>query len=346
MTRALTPWLLATTVCVVGLAGYGGYRIVQWMFAPLAAQAGLQPAENLRIVIIPEGATLRQVAALLERERLIASRWGFLLLGKWQSADRRLSAGEYAFHPGMRPAEILGEILNGRVVLHSVTIPEGFTATQIAGLLQDKGLSDAEEFLRLVRDRDFIRTLELDVSSLEGYLFPDTYRFARNAKARDVVRTMVAALSQAMTPDLHARAKDLNMSLHDVLTLASVIEKETGVDAERELVSAVFHNRLRLHIPLQSDPTVIYGLGRFDGNLRKQDLASPSPYNTYRVRGLPPGPIASPGIQSIRATLFPAPTNYLYFVSRNDGTHYFSATLAEHERAVDKFQRRLHRKAS
>lgn len=346
MTRALTPWLAIATVCVVGMAGYGGYRTVQWMLAPLAAQAGLQPADHLRTVTIPEGATLRQVATLLEREHLIPSRWGFLLIGKWRSADRRLSAGEYAFHPGMRPAEILSEILSGRVVLHSVTIPEGLTAAQIADLLQQKGLADGGEFMRLVRDREFIRTLDIEEASLEGYLFPETYRFARNAKAKDVIRALVSGFSQAFTPELRARAKDLNMSVHDAVTLASVIEKETGVDAERDLVAAVFHNRLRLRIPLQSDPTVIYGLERFDGNLRKQDLASASPYNTYRVVGLPPGPIANPGVKSIRAALYPAPAKYLYFVSRNDGTHIFSTSLPEHNQAVDRYQRRVSRRVS
>jgi UPF0755 protein len=157
---------------------------------------------------------------------------------------------------------------------------------------------------------------------------------------------LVAGLRQALTPDLYQRAKDVNLSLHQVLTLASVIEKETGVREERELVSAVFHNRLRRNLPLQSDPTIIYALDGFDGNLRVRDLALDSPYNTYRVVGLPPGPIANPGLQSIRAALYPAQTNYLYFVSRNDGSHYFSSTLEEHNRAVDKYQRRAARRSS
>jgi UPF0755 protein len=346
MTRALAPWLPTTIVCAIGVAGYLGYYTVQWMLAPLAAQADPQTSDTLHTITIPEGSTFRQAATLLERERVIRSRWAFLLLGKWFSADRRLPAGEYALHAGMRPAEILSEILSGHVVLHSVTIPEGYTAAQIADLLQDKGLADAAEFIQLVQDREFIRTLDLDGASLEGYLFPDTYRFARHAKARDVIRTLVAGLSQVFTPELRARAKDLNLSVHDVLTLASMIEKETAVDSERELISAVFHNRLRLRIPLQSDPTVIYGLAHFDGNLRKQDLASTSPYNTYRVIGLPPGPIANPGAKSIRAALFPARARYLYFVSRNDGTHVFSTNLPEHNQAVDRYQKRPSRRAS
>jgi len=177
-------------------------------------------------------------------------------------------------------------------------------------------------------------------------LFPSTYRLARRVKNKDVIATMVDSLRQVFTPELQARAKEVNMSVHDVLTLASVIEKESGVESERELVSAVFHNRLRRHIPLQSDPTVIYGIQNFDGNLTKRDLAAAGPYNTYRITGLPPGPIANPGAGAIRAALYPAPTTYLYFVSRNDGTHQFSSTLAEHNRAVEQYQRRPHRRTA
>jgi UPF0755 protein len=340
MTRALAPWLLTATVFAVAIAGYQGYRTAQWMLAPLAPPTDSPPHDALRIVTIPEGATLKHVASLLEREGLIPSRWGFLLLGKVKSADRRLLAGEYAFHPGMRPTDMLADIRSGRVVLHSVTVPEGYTVAQIADLLQQKGLTDGAEFLRLTRDREFIRSLDLDEAGLEGYLFPETYRFARSANPKDVIRAMVTGLEQVFTPAWRDRAKDLGLSMHDVLTLASLIEKETGVEAERELVSAVFHNRLRRSMPLQSDPTVIYGLAQFDGNLRKQDLASLSPYNTYRVAGLPPGPIANPGANSIRAALYPAAVRYLYFVARNDGTHMFSSSLEEHNQAVERYQKR------
>jgi UPF0755 protein len=339
MTRGLASWLWIATVCAIGLVGYAGYWAVRGMLVPLAPGAAATP-EALHIITIPEGATLRQFAALLEREQLVRSRRAFVLLGKLTNAERRIHAGEYALHAGMRPAEILSDVSNGRVVLHDITIPEGYTAVQIADLLHQRELTDPEEFLRLVRDRDFIRSLNLEESTLEGYLFPETYRFARHAKAKDIVRTMVGALQQALTPELLARARDLEMSTRHVLTLASLIEKETGVDAERELVSAVFHNRLRHGIPLQSDPTVIYGLAQFDGNLRKQDLDHVSPYNTYRIVGLPPSPIANPGLKSIRAALYPASARYLYFVSRNDGTHVFSVSLPEHNQNVERFQRR------
>ena len=340
MTRALAPWLWVATVCAVGIGGYVGYRTVQGILRPLAPEARPQTPDALRTITIPEGATLRQVATLLEREHLIRSHMGFLLLGKLKSAERHIHAGEYALHAGMRPVEILSDIVTGRVVLHDVTIPEGYTAAQIGELLGHKSLTDAGDFMRLVRDREFIRSLNLDEPTLEGYLFPETYRFAHSMKAKDVIRAMVSGLEQVFTPEFKARAKDLDMNVHEILTLASLIEKETGVDTERELVSAVFHNRLRSKIPLQSDPTVIYGLGQFDGNLRKQDLTSTSPFNTYLIAGLPPGPIANPGAKAIRAALYPAPAKYLYFVSKNDGTHIFATSLQEHNQNVERFQKR------
>lgn len=322
---------------IAGLLGLAAYQGSRWLLQPPAAETGDYAVHT---ITIPPGATFRQVAALLKQEHLIANYWMFRVLGKLESADRRIIPGEYAFHAGMRPTEMLSDLVAGRVVLHAVTIPEGYTAAQIADIFGQKGLADQVELLRLIHQREFIRSVGVEAASLEGYLFPNTYRFARGTDPKEILRTLVGELRQAVTPDLSQRAKDLNLSLHEVLTLASVIEKETGVKAERELVSAVFHNRLRKRLPLQSDPTVIYGLQGFDGNLRARDLALDSPYNTYRVVGLPPGPIASPGLQAIRAALYPAHTNHLYFVSRNDGSHYFSATLEEHNRAVDKYQRR------
>lgn len=338
----IAAWL----VMVVCLAGYAGAATAPWLLdRPLNPVDGAGvPA--VKIVEIPDGASLRQVAALLEREQLIAHRWVFVLLDKLSHTRRAVRTGEYALHAGMRPSEILSDLHRGHVLLHSVTIPEGYSVAQIAQTFEVKGLGRAEDIKRLAQDREFIQTLGLTVPSLEGYLFPDTYHFARNVSSKEILSAMVEGLRRVFTADLQTRAAELRMSFHEVLTLASVIEKETGAGEERQYVSSVFHNRLKQRIPLQSDPTVIYGIKNFDGNLRKKDLSSSSPYNTYRIRGLPPGPIASPGTQAIRATLFPAPTRYLYFVSRNDGTHYFSSTLTEHERAVDRFQRRPHRKIS
>lgn len=284
------------------------------------------------------------MASLLEREGLIRSRSAFLLLGRSQSADRKIHAGEYELNASMLPGDILARLLTGQVVLHPMTIPEGLTAVQIADLVAQHGV-DRAEFLRLTQDRPFIDSLGISARTLEGYLYPDTYKFPRGVKAREVIVAMVDHLKVVMGPEFKARAKELNMTDHEVLTLASVIEKETGAGTERPEISAVFHNRLKKHIPLQSDPTVIYGLPNFDGNIHKKDLSSPSPYNTYRVSGLPPGPIANPGIEAIKAALHPSGSRALYFVSRNDGTHHFSSTLTEHNEAVEKYQKRPFRRA-
>ena len=323
--------------------GVAAYQTIRWAEGPAIPAQEHPPS---KVVVIPDGSTFQQVAVLLERERLIKSRSAFVLLGKSQSAERKVHAGEYELNPSMTPAEILSKLLNGQVLLRPLTIPEGFTITQIADLVSQQGLTDRAEFLRLAKDRVFVASLGIKAETLEGYLYPDTYKFPRPVKAREVLVAMVEQLRQVVGPDLLARMQELKMTMHEVLTLASVIEKETGSGGERPEISAVFHNRLKKHIPLQSDPTVIYGLPAFDGNLHKKDLSSPSPYNTYRVQGLPPGPIANPGIQAIRATLYPSDSRSLYFVSRNDGTHHFSATLIEHNQAVEKYQKRPFRRAS
>jgi UPF0755 protein len=323
--------------------GVAAYQTIRWAEGPVIPAQERPPS---KVVVIPDGSTFQHVASLLEREGLIKSRTVFVLFGKFQSADRKVHAGEYELNPSMTPAEILSKLLNGQVLLHPLTIPEGLTITQIADLASEQGLTDRAEFLRLAKDREFIVSLGIKAETLEGYLYPDTYKFPRPIKSREAMVAMVEQLRQEVGPDLLARMQELKMTMHEVLTLASVIEKETGSGGERPEISAVFHNRLKKHIPLQSDPTVIYGLPAFDGNLHKKDLSSPSPYNTYRVQGLPPGPIANPGIQAIRATLYPSDSRSLYFVSRNDGTHQFSATLIEHNQAVEKYQKRPFRRAS
>ncbi|MFO0707289.1 MAG: endolytic transglycosylase MltG [Nitrospira sp.] len=334
--------ILIGLVLAAVLAGLAGYRMMKWAEAPVASEAEHLPS---KVVVIPEGSTFQHVAGLLERERLIKSRSAFVLLGKAHEADRKIRPGEYELNPSMAPADILTKLMAGRVVLHSVTIPEGYTMVQIADVLAQQQLTDRDEFLRLTKDKAFIKSLGITADTLEGYLYPDTYRFPKPTSAKDVIRTMVEQLNQVFTPEWQARAKDIHLTMHQVLTLASVIEKETGAGAERPQISSVFHNRLQKKIPLQSDPTVIYGLPNFDGNLHKKDLSNPSPYNTYRWAGLPPGPIASPGAESIKATLYPVVSSYLYFVSKNDGTHQFSATLVDHNKAVEKYQKQYFSRA-
>ena len=338
MQKRLVAGLVLATVMLAAIAGL---LVLRWAQSSVAS--GL-PKPPSKIVTIPDGSTFQQVAGMLKSEQLIRSRWAFLLLGRSHDSDRKIRPGEYELDGGMSPQDILNKLLSGRVVLHPVTIPEGYNLAQIAEVFAVQQVTDVQEFSKLVRDRTFIATLGIEADSLEGYLFPETYSFPRGAKAREVIKAMVDGLHHVWSADLQEQATRMKLSLHQVLTLASVIEKETGSKEERELIAAVFHNRLRKKIPLQSDPTVIYGLPAFDGNIHKRDLSVMSPYNTYRVQGLPPGPIASPGAHSLRAALFPAQATYLYFVSRNDGTHQFSSTLAEHNQAVEKYQKQPFRK--
>ena len=318
-------------VVIFFLAGLGGASFLHQ----------LQPSsqsDSPTLVDIPEGASFAEVAEVLHQRHVIKSSWAFRWMARLKGADRKIIPGEYEFRGSMEPSELLAKLVKGDVVQHAVTIPEGYSTVQIASLFEDKGLADREEFLRVTQDPSFIKGLGLHAPTLEGYLFPNTYHFTRHLKPETMITAMVSQFEQAWTANHRARAEELGMSVHQVLTLASVIEKETGVARERGLISGVFHNRLKRKIPLQSDPTVIYALAGFDGDLRKKDLSIESPYNTYRVRGLPPGPISNPGSASIHAALFPVTTNYLYFVSRNDGSHQFSATLSEHNSAVRKYQ--------
>ena len=306
----------------------------------------LGDSHSTQIVDIRPGTSFTHVSHLLHEKGLLDTEWFFQVLGRIQQLDRKIIPGEYELHAGMRPTELLAKLVGGDVYQYSVTIPEGYNVVQIAEILEQKGLADKQDILRLNRAQAFISSLNIKASTLEGYLFPDTYRFARYTPPEFIVRTFVDRFHEMVTPELRAQGKAMGMTLQEVLTLASVVEKETGLATERALVSGVFHNRLRKNIPLQSDPTVIYALEYFDGNIRKADLSVNSPYNTYKVRGLPPGPIANPGLAAIRAALYPTPSNFVYFVSRNDGSHKFSVTLAEHNKAVNKYQRRPRSKQS
>lgn len=220
-----------------------------------------------------------------------------------------------------------------------LTVPEGVNLRQIAILVGKGGLGDPEAFLSAATDREFLASLGIESASVEGYLFPDTYRIPQSFTERGMIAIMVHRLRKTIRPELKRDGNNLILNLHGILTLASIIEKETGQEKEKPLVSSVFHNRLRLGMPLQSDPTAVYGHLALSGVISKRDLMAPSDHNTYTIPGLPVGPIASPGLNSILAALHPATTDYLYFVSKNDGTHYFSRSLQEHNRAVDKFQR-------
>lgn len=289
---------------------------------------------------IETGDALGRVTRELEAAGIIRNARLVNLLARAQQRAGRLHVGEYEVSPSMRPSEILDIITTGKVKLHTVTVPEGLRASEIAVRLEEAGLADAADFLEVVFDADFVSSLGISETSLEGYLFPDTYRMARGLPARDVARAFVEQFRRVWAK-VEPLAVEAGLDTHQVVTLASIVEKETGDPSERPLIAAVFLNRLDRGMRLETDPTVIYGIPDFDGNIKKRHLQDASnPYNTYKIRGLPPGPIASPGEDALRAVVMPAETPYLYFVSRNDGTHYFSATYREHSDAVDRFQKR------
>ncbi len=294
--------------------------------------------DNPRIVNIPKGYVLSEVADLLKGEGLIRSVKGFTFLSFLKGVVNKFKAGEYRLSPSMPPLEILDIITSGKVVLYKVTIPEGYNIREIATLLEKKGMANRERCISLAHDKEFLLLIGIDADSLEGYLFPDTYYFGRGADERTILKKMVNTFEKKIAPEFVKRAKEIGLTMHQIITLASLVEKETGKDEERRLISAVFHNRLKKGLRLECDPTVIYVLKDFDGNLRKKDLSIDSPYNTYRYLGLPPGPITNPGKASIKASLYPAESNHLYFVSKGDGGHQFSSTLKEHNRAVKRYQ--------
>jgi len=299
------------------------------------------PEGTTKIVTIPPGHSVADIARLLDREQIIRHPGLFKLLVVLHGSQSRLKSGEYRLSGAASPLAVMDKLVRGEVLLHRVTVPEGWTVRQIAELLAREGLADREEFLRLAGDGAWAAKLGLDAPSLlEGYLFPETYYFRRAQGARQIITKMVDTFHSNFTAADAARARELGMTSHQVVTLASLIEKETSLSEERPLVSGVFHNRLHREMKLQSDPTVIYALHDFDGNLTKEHLSIDSPYNTYRYAGLPPGPIANPGKAALQAALYPADCPYVYFVSKNDGSHHFSTTLAEQNRAVRRYQRR------
>jgi UPF0755 protein len=289
---------------------------------------------------VKRGESLRVIAMRLEEHGLVrdarATTWWARLRGQAE----QLHAGQYWLSPALSPAEIIDRIASGKVATWEVVVPEGLTAAEIGERFAERGIVDAREFAAAAADPALARELGIPAPSLEGYLFPETYRLPRGQTGPDVVRVLVEQFRAAWR-QVEARAAERGLPMHEVVTLASIVEKETGAPNERPMIASVFANRLRLNMRLESDPTVIYGVTAFDGNLRRSDLDdAANAYNTYQHAGLPPGPISNPGLDALRAVIDPAPSKLLYFVSKNDGTHEFSETYAQHVEAVDRYQRR------
>jgi len=293
-----------------------------------------------KVFTIQSGQSLKVIAKNLEKESFISNKTYFKLFARLQKAGKKLQAGEYLLSASKSPEQILEILVKGKVKLYKITLPEGLNLKEIAALVEKADLCIKTNFENLCHDRAFIISLGMKSTSLEGYLFPDTYFFPKHTTCETIITTMVHHFKNIFTEKWDFRAKEIGFSVHEIVTLASIIEKETGDAKERPLISSVFHNRLKKNMRLESDPTVIYGIKNFDGNIKRKHLKTLTPYNTYQIKGLPPGPIANPGALSLQAALYPAQSEYLFFVSKKDTTHKFSKTIQAHNRAVQKYQLR------
>jgi UPF0755 protein len=324
-------------VIILGAVIFGFLKLVVYSQNFLAPET----ASREVVISIPQGATNAQIAQILKEAGVIRSSEAFTWALKIRSYFRRpasLKAGEQALDPSQDVWGIIATLHKGHFKLYPFTVPEGRNMTEIALAVEAAGLGRARDFLALCQDPTYIATLGLRANSLEGYLFPETYSFPRGTPLKTIVEAMTEQFFRVWNK-YSAIATMKGLSLNETVTLASIVEKETGRPDERPLIAGVFLNRLEKRMRLQTDPTVIYGLPNFNGNLTRADLETPHPYNTYVIDGLPPGPICSPGEEAIKAVLNPALGDYLYFVSRNDGSHHFSSTLAEHNRMVNRYQR-------
>lgn len=325
---------------------FGGGFVVVLSFFIAFLEYEKRPAtiDSTKMVVeITPGMSFSEIPSTLHRLGIIRSQAAFYWGALQKNAFRRIQAGEYELSSSMSVNEILEILIKGLVKRYELVVPEGFNIFDIATRLNDLGLCTSGAFLRLARDPVFLKENGVDADSLEGYLFPDTYWFVKKNPVEKIAETMVKRFWQIWNENGYAaRARSKNLSVKDVLTLASIIEKETGIAEERPLVAAVFWNRLKKGMPLQADPTVIYGLlsevTPFKTTITADDLHKLTPYNTYLIRGLPKGPICNPGKASIEAALSPADVNYLYFVAQPDGTHHFSSGLTEHNAAVYRYR--------
>ncbi len=305
------------------------YILVQ-LFIPI--YNGAAPIE----IEIPQGATYTNATDILAGNKLIRDKFLFRVLGTITGVDRKMRAGYYRFWRGISPFDVFQQLRNGKIIEYEITIVEGDSLLEISEKLAAKNFVAADAFNTLAREESMLDSLKINSPSIEGYLFPQTYKLSKGARPGDIIRLMVGKLRESYTDEIKSRMQQIGWSENDILTLASIIEKEARTDEERPIISAVYHNRLKMDMPLQADPTAIYGVKSSKTKIISSDLKNKTPYNTYVIKGLPPGPIASPGLKSIMAALFPAKVPYIYFVARGDGTHIFTSSLAEHNVAIKK----------
>ena len=334
----MTKFVAALMVVVLAFAGVETFRFLS---------AGPGKPEETVVFTIPNGVSFRHVAEDLESKGLIISAFRMRVLAKLSGQSSQVKHGEYALNRAMSPQEILSVLISGKSILYPITFPEGSNIYEMAAILNAKGIYKGEDFLKMVRDRKVAQDLlGVDVSSLEGYLFPETYNVTRFTPLRELLANMVQNFkTNYASLEAEAKAKNVaapGLSRHEIVTLASVVEKETGAPEERPMIASVFFNRLQKNMKLQSDPTILYSFwvetGTYKQNITKEDILHPSHYNTYVVPRLPFGPISNPGREALGAVMMPASSTNLYFVSRNDGTHIFTRTYEEHLKAVNSFQ--------
>ena len=330
------PYLQAVAIAV-SCAVLFSFAVLIYFITPVSFN------DKWKEIEIPEGVSYSKGLEILEENNIIRNKLGLLIMGKITSADRQLKPGYYSMSASMSPLQIFDDLIAGRTIQYSITIPEGSSLRSIKRKFIKLGLFD-EESWQFAYNEKFLDTLGINAPSLEGYLFPDTYNFSKGTEPKIVFKIMVQRLREVIDDTLIARAVELGMTENQVLTLASIIEKEAMFDSERPLISAVYHNRLKKNMKLQADPTVMYGVKTRRKRIRYRDLRRKTPYNTYVIRGLPPGPIASAGIKSIEAALNPADADYLFFVSKNNGTHYFSTNGKDHVKAVAFYQQNGNKK--
>ncbi len=304
-----------------------------------ASSAPVSPIVE-KIITIQHGQGFSAVSKTIFKAGIIHEPAKFKLLARLRGHDKDIKAGEYWLSSTMSPAKILQTIVDGKFYLHRITIPEGRNLYEIASLFSRSGLCTESEFIIAATDTSLVRKLGIEAETFEGYLFPETYYFQKGVTPDTIIKTMVRRFKIVFTPEWEQAAHKRGLSIHQVLTLASIIEKETGAAFERPIISSVFHNRLKKGMRLETDPTVIYDIKDFSGNLTRKHLETPTPYNTYKIYGLPPGPIANPGARAIEAAVYPAETDFLFFVSKKDNTHKFSTNITDHNKAVRKYQLR------
>jgi UPF0755 protein len=332
--RTIIRWILVLLFpCLVAA---GVFRVMTLLFLTPIDRADSTPV----FIEVSPGRSFRSIARDLQDKNVVRYWWSLEVLGRIKRGGAVINSGEYELSKQLNPVEVLQKLMSGETFKRRLTVKEGVSMWAIGPLLEDTGLVSKADFDQALIDQQKLQQLGIQANSFEGYLFPETYFFSKPITSAQIIERMTKEFDKNWTERFAQKAQQMQLTRHEVVTLASIIEKETGIATEQPIISSVIHNRLKVGMKLQMDPTVIYGIPNFNGNLTKDDLERPSPYNTYLNYGLPPGPIGNPGKGAIEAALFPATTKFIYFVADGSGGHFFSATLAEHNEAVKRFQLR------